>query len=171
MEAQPIDPMSLGLLIYRAHQLARAKANEAARPLGIELHHAVVLSTVKDGQIRSQRELGATLGIDKSTLVRIVDYLEQQRLLERRRVPNDRRTYEIVITGRGEQRLQESGELFQRAMLELLEVFTVEEQDQLLGNTLALGRCADKGKSETGFVAAHHMAFETTEAVHRQHHG
>ncbi|MEU8972998.1 MarR family transcriptional regulator [Streptomyces monashensis] len=131
MEAPPVDPTALGLLMYRAHQLARANANEAARPTGIELQHAGVLTTVQAGRIRSQRELGAALGIDKSTLVRIVDDLERRDLVQRRRTPNDRRAYEVVITEEGERRLQEAGDLFRGAMLALLEVLDPREQHQL----------------------------------------
>ncbi|MEV7025965.1 MarR family winged helix-turn-helix transcriptional regulator [Kitasatospora sp. NPDC093558] len=131
MEPQPSDPAALGLLMYRAHQLARAKANQAAKPSGIELQHAGVLTAVRDGGARNQRELGAALGIDKSTLVRIVDDLEHRGLLRRRRTPNDRRAYEILITEEGERRLEEAGDLFRTAMAGLLEVFTPEQQQQL----------------------------------------
>ncbi|MFI6151783.1 MarR family winged helix-turn-helix transcriptional regulator [Kitasatospora sp. NPDC051170] len=129
--ADPIDPAALGLLLYRAHRLARAKANQAARPTGLELQHAGVLSALREGRARSQRELGAALGIDKSTLVRIVDDLEGRGLVQRRRAPNDRRVYEVAITGEGEQRLREAGELFSGAMLELLEVLGTGEQHRL----------------------------------------
>ncbi|MEU3353134.1 MarR family winged helix-turn-helix transcriptional regulator [Streptomyces sp. NPDC037389] len=117
--------------MFRAHQLGRARADQAARPTGIELQHAGVLTTVQSGQVRSQRELGAALGIDKSTLVRIVDDLERRHLLKRRRAPHDRRAYEIVITEEGERRLREASELFRGAMRELLEVLDVRQQHQL----------------------------------------
>lgn len=131
MEAQPVDPTALGFLMFRAHQLARGQANQAARPTGLELHHAAVLSTVRGGGVRSQRELGAALGIDKSTLVRIVDDLERQGLLNRRRAPEDRRAYELVITDAGERRLAEAGELFRAAMAGLLEVLDDRDQRRL----------------------------------------
>lgn len=131
MEAQPIDPTAIGLLLYRAHQLARAKANQAARPTGIELQHAGVLATVQNGRIRSQRELGAALGIDKSTLVRIVDDLENRGLVRRRRMPHDRRAYEVMITEAGEQRLREAGNHFREAIRGLLEVLDDRQQHQL----------------------------------------
>ncbi|MFE2407433.1 MarR family winged helix-turn-helix transcriptional regulator [Kitasatospora sp. NPDC059408] len=131
MEPQPSAPAALGLLMYRAHQLARARANQAAGPSGIELQHAGVLTAVREGRARSQRELGTALGIDKSTLVRIVDDLENRGLLLRRRTPNDRRTYEILITEEGERRLAEASALFSDAMAGLLEVFTPEQQRQL----------------------------------------
>ncbi|MFF2075971.1 MarR family winged helix-turn-helix transcriptional regulator [Kitasatospora sp. NPDC058162] len=131
METQPGDPAALGLLMYRAHQLARAKANQAARPTGIELQHAGVLTAVRDGKARSQRELGEVLGIDKSTLVRIVDDLERRGLLRRERTPNDRRAYGILITAEGERSLHEAGELFRGAMAELLVVLDAEQRGQL----------------------------------------
>jgi DNA-binding MarR family transcriptional regulator len=131
MEAQPVDPTTFGMLLYRAHRLARAKANEAARPTGIELQHAGVLSAVRAGGVRSQRELGAALGVDKSTLVRIVDDLERRHLVRRRRAANDRRAYEVVLTEEGERRLDEAGALFTEAMTGLLEVFDAADRRRL----------------------------------------
>ncbi|SFW69833.1 MarR family winged helix-turn-helix transcriptional regulator [Amycolatopsis australiensis] len=131
MEAQPVDPATLGMLLYRAHRLARAKSNEAARPAGIELQHAGVLSAVRTGGVRSQRELGAALGVDKSTLVRIVDDLERRNLVRRQRSRHDRRAYEIVLTEDGERRLDEANGLFADAMSGLLKVFDDEERHRL----------------------------------------
>ncbi|MER7844331.1 MarR family winged helix-turn-helix transcriptional regulator [Kitasatospora sp. NPDC096077] len=137
METQRVDPAALGLLIYRAHQLARARANEAARPTGIELQHAGILTAVRDGRARSQRELGAALGIDKSTLVRIVDDLERRGLLRRQRAAQDRRAYEILITEAGERHLAEASELFRGAMGELLEAALDADQQHQLQELLA----------------------------------
>ena len=131
MEAQPIDPAAIGMLLNRAHRLARAKANEAARPSGIELQHAGVLATVRAGGVRSQRELGAALGVDKSTLVRIVDDLERRNLLRRQRSPHDRRAYELLITEEGERRLDAANELFAEAMTGLLKQFDDAERRRL----------------------------------------
>ncbi|WIY06394.1 MarR family transcriptional regulator [Amycolatopsis mongoliensis] len=131
MEAQPAEPSTFGMLLYRAHRLARAHANDAARPTGIELQHAGVLSAVRAGGIHSQRELGAALGVDKSTLVRIVDDLERRNLVRRERSAADRRAYEIVITEEGERRLAEADELFAEAMTGLLEVFDDADRRRL----------------------------------------
>ncbi|GAB2564751.1 MarR family winged helix-turn-helix transcriptional regulator [Nocardia heshunensis] len=131
MEERPVDPNTLGTLLYRAHQLARAAANRAARPSGIELQHAGVLATVADGKVRSQRELGDALGIDKSTLVRIVDDLENRELVTRRRMPHDRRAYEVVITESGQRRLHEASGYFRDAVGDLLQVLDDRQQLQL----------------------------------------
>ncbi|MGW4243951.1 MarR family winged helix-turn-helix transcriptional regulator [Nocardia sp. NPDC004722] len=131
MEDLPVDPNALGTLLYRAHLLARAAANRAARPSGIELQHAGVLAAVADGHSRTQRELGAALGIDKSTLVRIVDDLEHRGLVVRRRNPHDRRAYEIVITETGAQRLSEASGYFRDAVGGLLRVLDNQQQHQL----------------------------------------
>lgn len=131
MEAQPVDPAAIGMLLNRAHRLARAHANDAARPSGIELQHAGVLSAIRAGGVRSQRELGAALGVDKSTLVRIVDDLEHRNLLRRRRSAHDRRAYEIVITEEGERRLAEANELFAEALTGLLKVFDDADRHRL----------------------------------------
>ncbi|WP_215541666.1 MarR family winged helix-turn-helix transcriptional regulator [Amycolatopsis sp. CA-230715] len=131
MAAQPVDPATLGLLLYRAHQLARGKANDAAAPTGLALHHAAALSAIQSGAVRSQRELGTAIGIDKSTLVRMLDDFERWHLVRRQRAAEDRRAYEIVITEEGEERLREANELYREAMRELLKVFDAKEQRHL----------------------------------------
>lgn len=49
----------------------------------------------------TQKELAASIGIDGSTLVRLLDSLEERHLVERHSDPADRRTRRIVITPAG----------------------------------------------------------------------
>lgn len=49
----------------------------------------------------SQKDLAASVGIDGSTLVRLIDSLEERQLVERHNDPADRRTRRIVITPAG----------------------------------------------------------------------
>jgi DNA-binding MarR family transcriptional regulator len=49
----------------------------------------------------SQREISDLLGLDPSDLVSILDRLEEQGLIERRRDPDDRRRNVVVITEEG----------------------------------------------------------------------
>ena len=53
----------------------------------------------------NQRQLIDVLGVDKSTMVRVVDGLERQGLLVRRRHPDDRRAYAVELTDHGHQQL------------------------------------------------------------------
>jgi DNA-binding MarR family transcriptional regulator len=63
-----------------------------------------VLALLARGPL-SQRQLIDVLGVDKSTVVRVVDDLERQGLLTRRRDPHDRRAHAVELTDHGRQRL------------------------------------------------------------------
>ena len=75
------------------HQLATAGLSDAT--WGPLFH----LSGAKHPM--TQKELAAAIGIDGSTLVRLLDSLESHALLERQNDPIDRRTRRIVITSAG----------------------------------------------------------------------
>lgn len=53
----------------------------------------------------SQNVLSREVGLDKSATVQIVDDLEARGWAERRRSTNDRRYYELVVTGAGQEAL------------------------------------------------------------------
>ncbi|HZS84363.1 MAG TPA: MarR family transcriptional regulator [Stellaceae bacterium] len=59
----------------------------------------------------SQSELGALLGIDRSTVVAVIDRLEAAGLVRRDPVPEDRRSYALTLGERGRALL---GELRER---------------------------------------------------------
>ncbi|MFC5748106.1 MarR family winged helix-turn-helix transcriptional regulator [Actinomadura rugatobispora] len=99
------DHVGLGMLLAEAHNRSRERLNQALRPLGINVRgFAVLLALPMYGPV-SQRDLIGHIGIDKSTMVRLIDELEDGGLVSRERVPQDRRAYSIVLTRRGEQTL------------------------------------------------------------------
>src|SRR5262245_21192717 len=57
-----------------------------------------VLSVVKQRGPVSQREVCDALGVHASDMVEIVDLVERQGWVERRRDPTDRRRYQLTIT-------------------------------------------------------------------------
>jgi DNA-binding MarR family transcriptional regulator len=78
---------------------------DALAPLGLEPRQFGVLNLVASAEGISQRELSEPLGIPASRLVAIVDGLEDQGLVERRRNAEDRRAYALHLTAKGRQAL------------------------------------------------------------------
>ncbi len=60
-----------------------------------------VLSLIAANPGLSQAELGAGLGIDRSTIVGLVDHLEGRGFVVRKPAPHDRRTYALELTDAG----------------------------------------------------------------------
>lgn len=58
----------------------------------------------------TQQRLGLRLGIDRTTVVSVVDGLDACHLVQRRRDPGDRRAYQLTLTAAG-RRVNRRGQL------------------------------------------------------------
>jgi MarR family transcriptional regulator for hemolysin len=75
----------------------------------------------KGGEGLTQRELASLMAIENPTLVRLLDSLEQQGLIERRPCPNDRRARRLHLTKAGRNFMDELSERAERLREEMLE--------------------------------------------------
>ena len=103
-----------GFLIQRLHSHSRRMLNEALGPLGIEARHLGVLAALANRGPLIQRQLIDLLEIDKSSLVYVLDDLQDERLVERRSVPLDRRAFAVHITQIGRKRFKAAVQIAQR---------------------------------------------------------
>ncbi|MCI3271067.1 MarR family winged helix-turn-helix transcriptional regulator [Streptomyces cylindrosporus] len=100
--------LRLGYLLKHAQaKLARASA-EALAPYGIDGHELAVLVVLSGEEPLSQAEAAGRLGVDRTTMVSLVDGLEDHGLVTRRRSPQDRRKNIVELTPAGEQCLREA---------------------------------------------------------------
>ena len=60
-----------------------------------------VLTLIDANSGLNQSELGAAMGVDRSTVVAVIDRLERRKLVVRRPAPNDRRSYALELTPAG----------------------------------------------------------------------
>ncbi|MCM0676893.1 MarR family winged helix-turn-helix transcriptional regulator [Micromonospora phytophila] len=96
----PDGHVATGLLLQMAHRRSRDRLEAALARLGIDVRSFGVLQFLLPGGL-SQRQLTDLLGVDKSTLVRVIDRLEEQQLARRTRDPRDRRAFSVTITDQG----------------------------------------------------------------------
>ncbi|WP_405867455.1 MULTISPECIES: MarR family winged helix-turn-helix transcriptional regulator [unclassified Streptomyces] len=98
----------LGYLLKHAQaRLARASA-EALAPYGVDGHLLAVLVVLSGGEPLSQVEAAGRLGVDRTTMVSLIDGLEDQGLVQRRRSPQDRRKNIVELTPAGEDCLRQA---------------------------------------------------------------
>jgi DNA-binding MarR family transcriptional regulator len=83
---------SIGFLVTRAHFRMHRDFVTALTPLRIEPRHFGALTTLREVGPIPQAELARVLGVSGATVVQMVDDLEGRGLVERRRLPTDRRT-------------------------------------------------------------------------------
>lgn len=93
----------IGFLLAKLHNRWAAESVEVLREarVGLTGLHFGALTIVAEGGPMSQQELGCSIGKDRTTIVAIVDDLEGEGLVERRRNPDDRRAYALEVTAKG----------------------------------------------------------------------
>ncbi len=130
--------MQNSTLIKKISRLLEKQANILLKPYDITHGYTYFLLALfeKDGQ--TQTQLQQTVGMDHSTIVRTLDRMARDGLIERRPSPSDRRAFEIYLTEKGraceEDVLSASNELNDT----LLTSFSKAEQDELQSYLLRL---------------------------------
>jgi DNA-binding MarR family transcriptional regulator len=95
-----------GFLVARAHFASRERANELLRPLGIVVRQFGLLTLVDEHGPSSQQALAGRLSVSPTMITQIVDEVEALGLAERRRNPDDRRSYLVSLTPHGRRKLK-----------------------------------------------------------------
>ncbi|MGD9695932.1 MAG: MarR family winged helix-turn-helix transcriptional regulator [Thermoleophilia bacterium] len=104
----PLPESLLRVAPFVMLQLVRAGRRLAERmPAGARLPQVAVLACLEEFGPQSQREVGRRLRFDPSDMVRIVDLLERDGHVARRRDPDDRRRYALAPTAAGRRWLGE----------------------------------------------------------------
>ena len=91
----------LGYLLKHAHLALEQRAQAALAGTGVTVRDLGVLRVIASGEARSQQEAAAVLGVDRTSMVALLDALEGQGIIARRPSEQDRRRNVIALTGRG----------------------------------------------------------------------
>jgi DNA-binding MarR family transcriptional regulator len=87
-----LDTADLTWLMHRAADVLRADFDAVAKSAGlVDLRDWLVLAVVSDGIQRTQLDIARQLGIDKTTLIAILDRLETHGFIVRKASASDRR--------------------------------------------------------------------------------
>jgi DNA-binding MarR family transcriptional regulator len=117
-----------GFLVAKAHQRLFSLFAEECKKHGVEVPHAGILHMLGHFGPMSQQQLGRTLRIDRTTMVKLVDALEAQNLARRKNHPEDRRAYLVEITSEGSKALAVVGKIADAIEADLLAQFTEQER-------------------------------------------
>jgi DNA-binding MarR family transcriptional regulator len=123
---------SVGFLLSKAADQAESKFAAALRPHGISPRQYGVLASIAHQGPQSQHDLGERLGIDRTSMVGIIDALEDAGFVKRVRDPLDRRRYGITLSEEGEALLSERlMRINAETHAEYLSALNADERDQL----------------------------------------
>lgn len=137
--SSPLPPAlanRVGYLLAHNHFGIRDLAQEALEPIGLldaecTPKHVGCLLVIADEGPLSQQALGELINVDRTTMVAIVDRLEEAGYVERRRNPSDRRAYALEITATGRKWLEGARRAMFEAERKYLDPLSREEREQL----------------------------------------
>src|ERR1700730_4122342 len=90
-----------GALLDHLARRIRLRSEAVLAPLGLRPRHLVALTVLRDGGGSTQQALAATLEMDGTNIVGLLNELEAVNLIERRRSPEDRRRHMVELTDAG----------------------------------------------------------------------
>ena len=132
-------------LLKRLGFAAKQRSIDEYERLGLNPYHHAILALLEGSAPEAQAEIADALGYDRGTLVGLLDELEEQKLVERKRDPDDRRRQLVRITADGKRTLAELRALSRRLENEFLAPLDTEQREQLHALLLVLA-----GRHEPG---------------------
>ncbi|MGI5449655.1 MarR family winged helix-turn-helix transcriptional regulator [Streptomyces sp. CA-243310] len=126
----PNPPQRLGLLLAWHGSVTQTRMKKALSAAGLTPRHAMTLMHLEGGPV-GQRALAARLEVDPSVLVGILNDLERDALVERRRDPADRRRHNVAITAAGSAALGETNAALDAVELGLFSGLSGADQETL----------------------------------------
>ena len=121
-----------GQLFFRIWRATHTRTADVLGSIGLTPALFAVLNVIGAREGVIQQELGAALGIDRSTMVSLIDQLESSGLARRQPSPTDRRAREIAITPKGRRALQRARVLISEVEDEVLAGLSADERRELL---------------------------------------
>jgi MarR family transcriptional regulator, lower aerobic nicotinate degradation pathway regulator len=137
IEAQPISyvPRELlaspGFLLAKMGVAMKTRALEEFEQAGYEAYHYGVLAFLGESASKTQAAIADALAVDRSQLVGILDSLEERKLIERHRDPNDRRRHTVTMTAEGRKQLVRLRGIVHRVEEEFLSPLDAKSRETL----------------------------------------
>jgi DNA-binding MarR family transcriptional regulator len=92
----------LAFLIAQVGSHSQSSFGKQVDPFGLRLAHVGVLKAIFRVDGLTQREVGDALGMFPSNLVRLIDELQEKGLVRRGKSTDDRRSYTLQLTEKGQ---------------------------------------------------------------------
>jgi DNA-binding MarR family transcriptional regulator len=120
-----------GALLVIAARTGQERANARLAAMGLTVRMCGVLNLLADEGPLSQHEIGEMLGIDRTTMVELLDDLEKQGILRREVNPDDRRSHMIKLTPQGKARQKVAMKAFDDAAAEFFSPLSASERQAM----------------------------------------
>jgi MarR family transcriptional regulator, lower aerobic nicotinate degradation pathway regulator len=120
-------------LLYRAAEASHALANQMLAEVGLGARQAGILTMVTESGPMTQKALGDALRIDRTTMVALIDDLEDRGYVMRQRHPRDRRAILVHPTSAGRAAKTAAIRILDEQQRRYLAPLSTAEREQLGG--------------------------------------
>ncbi len=118
-------------LLDHLARLMRLRAESALAPLNLRPRHLVALTVLRDHGSPTQQVLAAALHTDRTNLIGLLNELETEGLILRRRSNEDRRRHIVELTAEGSARLASAECALAAAEDDVLSALDAEQRELL----------------------------------------
>ena len=129
--ARSLTSRRLAYLFKHAERLMAELHVEALAPFDIHARDLGVLLAIDRCESASQQQVAESLGVDRTTMVAIIDALEAKGIIVRRPDPEDRRRNVVELTPAGQTLLHQATAASEAAEAHLLAPLNRQEGEQL----------------------------------------
>lgn len=134
---------STGFLVVRTARTMKKALDSRLSVLGSTASQHTVLSTLAENGALSLSEIGKRIFLDKPAITGLADRLEEDQLVERRRIADDRRVIKLHITAKGKRLLNQMDAIAREVDDSLVEILSVNELNQYRALTVKLWQNAN----------------------------
>ncbi len=126
------------VILFQLEQASKAFKQYSQRVMdkegfGITTEQWVLLKIIEEANELSQKELAQKSTRDPASITRTLDILEKKGLIERLRIPGNRRTYNITLKKEGQELINQKLDTVIRMREKSLDGFSENEIKQLSG--------------------------------------
>ena len=123
---------SVGYLIRSCSNMITTQMEEAFHGKNVSFIQFVILMQLRDGISSTAVELCTNVRYDSGALTRVLDQLEENKLLKRERSKQDRRVVELKLTAKGVKTAEDLLPIVVNKYNSWLEDFKPAEADQII---------------------------------------
>lgn len=132
MAVAPDQAHRSSALLNHLARLIRMRSEVELEPLGLRPRHLIALTMLREnGGSAGQQELAAVLRLDRTNLVGLLNELEAEHLILRRRAAEDRRRHIVELTTAGAERLLAAEKAIGAAEDDVLGALDDRQREQL----------------------------------------